>query len=243
MDTRQISTVLVLKTSLQNRLDLLDVISGARPCARLTLRRWSEAGGMAREILNLGLKVVVSHYCLHHPVHPQNGYVDDFGTLEGVPTEEMICLYIAQRDEVAEEARMHDESHNDEQFGISLGYPRCCVNFVVNRGSVPKLAETFSLYATDGFYHPLAWPGAWIHDASLTANYPCSNTCSHSRALASGRWGLLKRFAASSLLDRVLKAHEAVYWLTDDGVISSSLKEQRPSYNKTVATPKERLDL
>lgn len=243
MDVQKISSVLAMETSLQNRLDLLDVITEARPCARLTLRRWSEAGTVAEEILKLGLTVVAGHYYHHHPVSPRNGYVDDFRMDEEVLAEEMICLYIAQHEDIAAEARVLDESNNDELFGISLGYPRCCVDFVRTRGSVPKLEEAFSLYVKNGFYHPFAWPCAWIHDAALTMNYPCSFDCIHSRALVSGRWELLKRFAGPPLLNRIIRVHDATYWLTDDGVISSSLRGHQPSHSKAVAKPGERLYL
>lgn len=223
MSALRAQEILALKTSFQNRLDLLDVACGLRACARLTLRRHSEAPALAPVILQLGLEISVGRVVRFHPAAPVNGFVDEFSSAGSPLSDEMICIYVARTEATAQAARDHDEHQDDVELGFALGYPECCVAFVQQRGNVPRLSEAFTLYVADGYYDPFIWPVALIHDGALTTHYPCSQGCAPSRSMSVARWNLVRTTASEPLVRRIKAIHAAQYWAADGGAIHSTV--------------------
>lgn len=229
MNSVRARDILALRTTFQNRLDLLDVEGGLRACSRLTLRRHSEAPKLAPLILELGLEISVGRVVRFHPAVPVNGFVDDFSGAGSPLSDEMICFYVARTDRAAKAARGHDEDQDDVKLGVALGYPDCCVAFVQQRGSVPRLSEALSLYAADGYYDPLIWPVALIHDGALTTHYPCSQGCARSKSMSVARWNLIQRTASEPIVRSIKAIHAAHYWAAEGGAIHSTFTHTHES--------------
>ena len=218
------------------RLDILDVVTFMRPCARLTVRRNDEAEKVARAVLQLGLAIIVGSFFRRHPINPRNGYVDGFVIDELQNTEEMICLYISPNKAMAEEARRADEDGNDSTLGRLLGYPVCCSDWVTSRGAVPAIAEMFSLYAGNGTYDALNWPGALVLDAALTVHYACHRDCCASRKQVAQRWHYISGSSCEALIGRIERAHRLTYWLLEPNSIAATDGEPQIPFN-AIAKP------
>jgi hypothetical protein len=127
----------------------------------------------------------------------------------------MAVLYVAPSQDEADQARAADETRDDVVFASCLGYPSCCIEWVSERKCVPELAECIELYAHEGLYDPLVWPGAMLNDAPLTAHYPCSTGCVSSQVLARARIELLSKLGCYKILEKIIQAREMVYFLDD----------------------------
>lgn len=226
-----------MKASFQIRMDLLDVTIGLRPVARVTARKRTEAAHIARDLLLLDFCLAVGRVTRLHPSQPKNGYVDEFQqNLSGA--EEFINLYVSTKQASSEEARSLDEGGDDLGFGRLLGYPRCCVDWMKQRGRVPSLVDCFELYTEERRYSVLNWPAAMALDAALIPHYACSRDCGETKYLATARWCTICQFGNESTVERVLRAHSCIYGLKHDGLIVAPVVE-KPSDYVALAEPED----
>jgi hypothetical protein len=215
---------------LQVRLDLVDVLMGWRPVARVLLQRDGAAELVARLSIASHLEPVVDPSLVRQKrPSPDSPYVDKLD-LHG-PSDEidvLVALFIARHRNSALAALEADHSADDVRLGLALGYPPCCVRFVERRGGVPTLAESLTLYGEAGF-DPLIWPAASLNDAGLLPHFPCSPHCQASRELASRRLQLLMRFGSREDLNRVKRSAEAGYSLDERGTVRMHVTAARES--------------
>lgn len=205
--------------TLQVRCDLVDVVTGLRPTARLMLRPGAEAETCARAIVRAGLSVAVGLGVKWQVRREQVGVVDWMGeeSASHDTTEKFILFYVGLTQASADNCRAADQTRDDTEFGRTLGYPACCVRFVNERGGVPEHKDVFMLYAAQGRYDPLCWPGAMVLDRSLLTHYPCSTRCAASRKMAAYRWRYILDSGCKSVIEQVRSAHGYIYWLDLDG--------------------------
>lgn len=219
---------------LQLRLDLLDVFCGLRPAARILVRPENEATQVCRDVLAFGCYIAVGKGVKWQPKSLAitcHDWFSDHSDAAGL--EALAVLYVARSETKAQETRAADETRDDVIFAQALGYPDCCIDWVRERKRVPELSECIALYAPNGVYDPLVWPGAMLCDAPLTPHYPCSSTCAPSQALARARVQLLVKSGCSELLQRIIRAREMIYYTDQKG----HLRAVRPGvFVKNIST-------
>lgn len=209
---------------LQARFDILDVLMGWRPAARLLLSR----GGLAEEAVRLSIS-----YGLHVKVDPSlvrqsipqshSPYVDQLRFDSFSSNEELlVVLFIGRGPGEAETAFAADRAADDERLGRALGYPLCCVRSVVSRGFVPTLAESLSLYGTGGF-DPLLWPALSVNDAGLIPHFPCNAACEPSKGLAMNRYTVLSRCGYRGDMLRVRRTAMSCFSVDEHGHVQMRL--------------------
>ena len=199
---------------LQMRLDLLDVFCRLRPAARVLVKPEDEANEVCQDILSAGFFIAVGKGMKWQPQSSGITCHDWFSEKSNTTTfESMALLYVAASQDGAEQTRAADETRDDVVFARALGYPNCCIEWVNERKRVPELSECIELYAPEGTYDPLVWPGAMLNDAPLTPHYPCSAVCVHSQALAQARVDLLVKLGCTEILERIIRAREMVYYM------------------------------
>ncbi len=205
--------------TLQVRCDMADVVTSLRPTARLLLRPGLEVDTCARAIVRAGLFVAVGRGVKWQARREQVGVVDWMG--EEIPrhgkAEKFIVFYVGLTQSLADKSRAADETRDDTEFGLALGYPSCCVKFVSDRGRVPEHKDVFMLYAPQGRFEPFCWPGAMTLDRSLLIHYPCSISCVASRKMAESRWRYIRDSGCESVIVQVRSAHDQTYWLDREG--------------------------
>jgi hypothetical protein len=224
---------------LQLRLDVLDVLTYLRPAARVLVRPEAEAKQVCGTLLELGLSISVGSGVKWQPITTATTCHDWFseGTRNGA-LEPMAILYIGRTDDDAASARGADETTDDRLFANALGYPSCCISWVCDRGRVPEIGESISLYAPDGKYDPLVWPGAMILDAPLTAHYPCSTSCDQSRDAARTRISVLSQLGQTNILRHILNARKMVYFLdTQSNLKTAPAESFQADWSMTLAVP------
>jgi len=203
---------------LQLKFDVLDVIFDIRPASRILVRVQNEAEEVCADIIKAGLSISVGRGIRWQKKSTgltcHDWFEDNIG---GEDYEPMAILYLSTSESIANDTRSADETRDDKVFGKVLGYPDCCVDWVINRGKVPELAECINLYTKDGLYDPLIWPGAMAVDAPLTPHYPCSIQCKKSQDIALKRISVLKYMGCTSVIHKILESRNMVYSLNSNG--------------------------
>ncbi len=172
-------------SSLQTKLDILDVVTGIRPAARLILHKKIESAQCIPLLLDLQLSISVGAACgLKQTAF---NYIDNSNQDEDTQLHNFVRIYISTTKSQSEGAKQADFAISDADLGAQLGYPSCCIKFVIQRKSVPTVRESPSLYSLNGYYNPMAWPVAGLFDAGIVPHFPCSMSCNASHALAQSR--------------------------------------------------------
>lgn len=234
---------------LQMRLDLLDVFCRLRPAARILIRPEDEAEEVCQAILSVGYYIAVGKGIKWQPKSSAVTCHDWFSKNSNSTTfESMAVLYVADSQAGADQTRAADETRDDVVFARALGYPSCCIEWVSVRKRVPELSECIELYAAEGSYDPLVWPGAMLNDASLTPHYPCSTSCVHSQALARARVELLVRLGCFEILESIISAREMVYFVDNQQKLRAAstadfLADNHDLYAKPSISAAKRLNI
>lgn len=226
--------------SIQIRLDILDVVESIRPGARVIVRPGPEATIAAELILSYGLAISVGRGMANIPLVSE-AFSDHFAK-EQDAFEKMAVFYLAGTQSMADALRTADESSEDSKFGLLLGYPKCCIEFVKLRRGVPKLYETISLYSHLGKYDPLIWPASAVLDGALVPHFPCSKFCVHSKAIAKKRWNLVSD-GSVELATHIASANSKLYWIENGAVLRVGDKLPGKSFHGDYASPVGSLDI
>lgn len=224
----------VRSLSTQIRLDILDVVESIRPGARIIVRPGAETSIAAELILSYGLAISVGSGMARIPL-TNEAFSDHFSSKQDT-FEKMAVFYLAGTKSMADALRTADESSDDSKFGLLLGYPNCCIEFVKVRRSVPKLAETVSLYSHLGKYDPLIWPASAVLDGALVPHFPCSNSCVHTKAIAKKRWNLIIS-GSLELAAHIASANSKLYWIENGGALRFGDKLPDQSFYRDCAGP------
>jgi hypothetical protein len=213
----KLSLVLAInETTLQIKLDILDVYLGYRKGARIICRLGSQVESIVKVLLDLNIKVSVGKGLVFQKKGINN--VVDFFANENSDVEKLIPLYISLNEDYSKSLRDADESKDDVKFGKMLDYPECCIKKVSEARNVPSLIEAFHYLQENKRYNVWTWPIAMIGDASLLVHYPCSTKCKESMDIAKKHFQLIKKYAPKSIIERVEKHHSSIYSL-NNGII------------------------
>ncbi len=230
----------VLGLSNQIRLDILDVVESIRPGARIIVRPGGETNIAAELILSYGLAISVGRGMARIP--STNEAFSDYFSKEQDIFERMAVFYLARTKSTADALRTADESLEDSKFGLLLGYPKCCIEFIKVRGGVPKLSDTISLYSHLGKYDPLIWPASAVLDGALVPHFPCSKFCVHTKAIAKKRWNLISN-GSLELAAHIASVNSKLYWIENGGGLRFGDKLPDQSFYRDFAGPVVSLEI
>jgi hypothetical protein len=201
-------------TTLQIKLDILDVYLEYRKGARIICRLDSQVESIVKTLLEMNIKVSVGKGLVFQKKGLNN--VVDFFENDTLDAEKLIPLYISLNEDYANSLREADESKEDIKFGTMLDYPTCCIKKVAEAGNVPSIIEAFHYLQENDSYNVWTWPIAMIGDASLLVHYPCSSKCRESMDIAKKHFQLINKYAPKSIIDRVKRYHTSHYKLNKD---------------------------
>ena len=201
-------------TTLQIKLDILDVYLGYRKGARIICRLESQVESIVKVLLDMNIKVSVGKGLVFQKKGLNN--VVDFFENDNLDAEKLIPIYISLNDDYANLLREADESRDDIKFGTMLDYPACCIKKVAEDGHVPTIIEAFHYLQENQKYNVWTWPVAMIGDASLLVHYPCSSKCGESMDIAKKHFQLISKYAPKNIVERVNKYHASRYNLNKD---------------------------
>jgi hypothetical protein len=219
MKEEVIKSIFNLKgTTLQIKLDILDVYLGYRKGARILCHINEQIEGIAKELITAEIQIAVGKGMVSQIANSVNKVKDYFDN-NSENTERVVPFYIAKNQDYADKLRETDESKSDVEFGRMLDYPDCCINKVAESGHVPSIIESFHYLQENGKFNVWTWPVAMIGDASFLVHYPCSSKCLKSMDIAKKHFQLIANYAPKNIVARVEKYHSFNYSI-DNGIIS-----------------------
>lgn len=205
-------------TSLQIKLDILDVYLNYRKGARILCRVDNQIEEILRTLIKCKIGIAIGNgMVIQRQSSPNN--VQDYFDSDVQDIEKLVPIYLSQTEVNAEKLRSLDENKNDYDFGLALDYPQCCVEKVEMTGHVPTIIEAFENLQIDGKYNVWSWPIAMIRDSSLLVHFPCSSNCKESQKLAKKHYSLIKKYASKEIYDRVTKHHTCTYSLKNNIIL------------------------
>jgi len=100
--------------------------------------------------------------------------------------------YFSKSEEKSYLANYYELTGNVQEFGLLLGYPKCCVKFFINNFSINNPNPELKHSEMDKV-HPLLNISQRRNDAVLISHFPCSFNCNASIDIAERKLTLIKQ--------------------------------------------------
>ncbi|HLC65109.1 MAG TPA: hypothetical protein VJI46_03235 [Candidatus Nanoarchaeia archaeon] len=232
--------------SIIKSLEILYVIEGAKPCARILVFE-DELKQISDYLNESGLSCVVSDFKAVKQNLQSEFYSDRSMRVPKDSAQKGYFLaYVSKSPDTAEKARIAEEKNSHKELGLLLGYPECCCDFFRKNFSENNTDLTLdALRNSAGHEFPFYSNISARHfDISLLSHFPHSFDCAPSIGIAKNNFETIKKHSkqASELFSSMLRS--AVIYTSSEGIFL--LKSYRKSdkeliYSDIQATAKSKL--
>ena len=199
-------------------LEVLCVMEGAKPCARILVfeDEIEKVIGFSDENK---INAVVSDFKVIKQ-NVQSEFYSDKSVKIPKDSRQKGCFfaYLSKNKETAEEARLMEEQNNHFELGLLLGYPKCCCGFFEKNFNEKNTDLTLkALENSDGyefqFYSNIA---ARHFDVSLLSHFPHSFQCEESIQIAKNNLKIMQKHSkqAAEMFSGILQG-VAVYTMEE----------------------------
>ncbi len=232
--------------SITKSLEVLYVIEGAKPCARILvfeneLKKASDFLGRHK------INSAVSEFKVIKQTAQSEFYSDKSIKIpKDSPQKGYFSVYLSKNVSAAEKAKSAEEKNSHKELGLLLGYPECCCSFFENNFNEKNTDLTLRILGnSDGYVFPFYSNIAARHfDACLLSHFPHSFSCGPSIETAKSNLriisGYSKQLAAmfSGILRRaaVYTDNEGIFLLKKQGGIGDEI-----IYSDVLTTAKSKL--
>jgi|SRR3989344_1224574 len=206
--------------SITKSLEVLYVIEGVKPCARILVPE--DDLSKVLDFLN-GNKI--KHATSDFKVLKQNAqsefYSDKSIKIDKNSAQKgYFFVYLSKNRETAEKARSAEEKNAHKELGLILGYPECCCEFFEkNFGENSTDLTLKTLQNSDGYEFPFHTNIAARHfDVSLLSHFPHSFACKPSMEIAKANLKTISRYSKqlAAIFSGILQG--AVIYTTEEGI-------------------------
>jgi hypothetical protein len=187
-------------------LDLLYVLEGIKPCARVLFGRQDNGLSWAQSSLHI------------EPV--PDSRLQAFSNQGIIAKDGLTPFYAAKDMALAEKARAAEETSNHKLLGLALGYPACCVDFFCRH-----MAEEPLLLHEGRGNHLINYCLRYFGIA-LISHFPCSPDCAESIRMAKQRLLIIKERMPEYA--NKLSALKCCTLITENLVLYATDYEKRP---------------
>ena len=168
--------------SIIKSLEVLYVIEGIKPCARILVFE-DDVDGTINFLNDNKIKTSVSDFKVIKQAAQSEFYSDKSKKIPKNSAEKgYFFVYLSKIKETLEKAKLMEEKNNHKELGSLLGYPECCCEFFEKNFNEKNTDLTLkSLENSDGyefkFYNNIA---ARHFDVALLSHFPHSFECKES---------------------------------------------------------------
>ena len=183
--------------SITKSLEVLYVIEGIKPCARILVYE-DEVNKVVDFLNENGLRSAISDFKVSKQALHSEFYSDKSIKLQKNAQEKgHFFVYISKNKELAEKAKIAEEKNNHFEFGSILGYPKCCCdffekNFDENNTDLTLKTLKYSTGLEFPFYTNIA---ARHFDVTLLSHFPHSFECEESIAIAKNNLKAIQKYS------------------------------------------------
>ena len=172
--------------SITKSLEVLYVIDGNKPCARILV--FEDEIDKAIDFLNQNnISTAISNFKVIKRNTQSEFYSDKSVKIPKNSAQKgYFFVYLSKNKETAEKAKIAEGKNNHLEFGLILGYPKCCCEFFENHFDGKNTDLTLkALENSKGYEFPFYNNIATRHfDVSLLSHFPHSFDCKPSIEIA-----------------------------------------------------------
>lgn len=232
--------------SITKSLEVLYVIRGAKPCARILVPE-DEVKRVMNFITEKNVHACFSDFKVVKHSSQSNFYSDKSVKIPKNSFQKGHFLaYLSRNKKIAEKAKLAEEKNNHREAGALLGYPECCCDFfAVNFNGESTDLTLKALENSDGHEFPFYSNIAARHfDAAMLSHFPHSFGCRPSIRTAKSNFKIImKEYKPLADIFLMLLKSAAVYTM-EEGIflLRGCMKAGNGlSYNEVLATAKNKL--
>jgi len=181
--------------SITKSLEVLYVIEGVKPCARILV--FEDELERISDFLN---KNKIMSAISDFKVIKQNVQSEFYSDKSiKIPKDDSrkgyFFVYLSKNNEIAEKAKSAEENNNHQKLGLLLGYPKCCCDFFEKNFNEKNTDLTLkTLENSDGYEFSFHNNIAARHfDISLLSHFPHSFNCGHSAKIAEANLKIINK--------------------------------------------------
>lgn len=181
--------------SIIKSLEVLYVIEGSKPCARILVFE-DELEKVMNFLKDSKINAAVSDFKVLKQASQSEFYSDKSIKIpKNNKRKGYFFVYLSKGRETAEKARLTEEKGNHLELGLVLGYPKCCCEFFAKYFSGENADLTLkALENSNGYEFPFHTNIAARHfDISLLSHFPCSFECKQSIDIAKNNLNMIKK--------------------------------------------------
>ena len=195
--------------SMRSGLDVLYVLEGIKPCARLIVKK-EEIPTIADFLQDKGLHHCLSDFKIRKEIEESTDFSNKAFLLPKEAKEGEFLIYIAKDLDIAERAKQFEQTDDQNALGKILGYPNCCIDFYLKHlAKESKRQNDFILPAlknSDGYiFNSLLNHTVRHMDISLLSHFPCCFSCLPSLQQAEQHFAIIKKHD-----EEVARIHEGM---------------------------------
>jgi len=232
--------------SIIKSLEVLYVIEGVKPCARIIVFE-DELGKVINFLNENNLNNAVSDFKVLKQAAQSEFYSDKSVKM---PKDDArkghLFVYLSKNKGAAEKAKLSEEKNNHIGLGLLLGYPECCCEFFERNFNGKNADLTLkALQNSNGLEFPFHTNIAARHfDVSLLSHFPHSFGCKQSIRIAENNLKIIQNHSKplSAMFSGILPG--AVVYTMEEGVFLLRHHEKagsRIAYGGIMTTAKSKL--
>ena len=231
--------------SIIKSLEVLYVIEGIKPCTRILV--FEDELNRVIDFLNENnLFTDISNFKVLKQNTQSEFYSDKSIKISKNDVRKgYFFMYLSKNKEIAEKAKLMEEKNNHLQFGLLLGYPRCCCEFFEKNFNDKNTDLTFKILEnSNGFEFPFYTNIAARHfDICLLSHFPHSFDCKLSIEIAKNNLKILKKSQPMAEIFLKMLMSVVVYTIEEGIFLLNNYKKinDRIIYGDVLATTKSKL--
>ncbi len=206
--------------SIIKSLEVLYVIEGTKPCARILA--FEEESNKVIDFLNENnIYTSISDFKVLKQAAQSDFYSDKSVKIDkNAPQKGYLFVYLSKNKEAAEKAKLMEENNNHKELGLLLGYPKCCCEFFEKNFDENNADLTLkTLNNSDGYEFPFYTNIAARHfDVALLSHFPHSFDCKPSIKIAKNNLKTIQKYSPqlAAMFSGILRS--VVVYTMEEGI-------------------------
>ena len=232
--------------SITKSLEVLYVIEGNKPCARILVFE-GDFDKATDFFKNNKLNFAISDFKVIKQNTQSEFYSDKSIKIPKNSAEKgYFFVYLSKNNETADKARLMEENSSHKQLGLTLGYPKCCCEFFEKNFSESATDLTLkALSNLKGYEFPFYNNIAARHfDISLLSHFPHNFSCEPSVEIANNNLNIIKKYLPDLAELFVKTLQSVVIYTNDEGIFLLRKYEKNNNeiiYSDVLSTAKSKM--
>lgn len=232
--------------SIIKSLEVFYVIEDAKPCARILVFE-DELDKVTNFLNENNINATISDFKVLKQTVQSEFYSDKSIKIPKNAAEKgYFFVYLSKNKETAEKAKLMEEKNNHVEFGLLLGYPKCCCeffkkNFNERNADLTLKSLENSIGFEFSFYNNIA---ARHFDVSLLSHFPHSFECKESISMAKNNLKIIQKYSKqlAAMFSGILRG--VVIYTMEEGIFLLRKYEKNNNsiiYGDLLTTAKSKL--